>query len=230
MAKKLSESNVKALVIVLISLICLAIIAVVIFIVIFINDITGDNDNESVSNTDNTNTTNTLEENAIDYEYPIFDESKVIRSAEDSEKEITYNIKEYDSRGLFSATIVDNKVYISKEDLSGNFNSIYPNSSLNTGESYEISNITENIIDIHFGYVGTDYNRLILVVLAENGDVKYVDLSTTTNLDGNFVASDVIANNIVRIENVFINEDNSNRMSIILISNNESAYNVEDLI
>ena len=230
MAKKMSSKNVKTLVIVLSVLVCFGIISIVTFIGIFINNITGESSNESSSNVDS-NVTNVISENtSVEYEYPVFDENKIIKSSDSIETEVLYNIKEYDSRGLFSATIVDDKVYISKENINNNFDSIYANSSLNVGELYEVKNITEKVIDVHFGYVGADYNKLILTILTENGDVKYVDLSTTLNFDGNFEASDVIANKIVRIENVELKENNEIKKSIILISNDESTYNIEDLI
>lgn len=230
MAKKMSSKNVKTLVIVLSVLVCFGIISIVTFIGIFINNITGESSNESSSNVDSNVTNVTAENTSVEYEYPVFDENKIIKSSDSIETEVLYNIKEYDSRGLFSATIVDDKVYISKENINNNFDSIYANASLNVGELYEVKNITEKVIDVHLGYVGADYNKLILTILTENGDVKYVDLSTTLNFDGNFEASDVIANKIVRIENVELKENNEIKKSIILISNDESTYNIEDLI
>lgn len=230
MAKKISEKSIKSIVIFLALLVLIGIIAIAVFCIIFVNDITEDTDTPYTNNVNNISN-NITNENNIDYNYPEFDESKIVKTTENIDKETSYNIKDYDEQGIFSAIIDESKVYIKLEDINNNFNILYPSSNLKKDQSYEIKNITEKVIDINFGYLGENYSKLVLLLLCENGDIKYVDLSTSNVLNENLVANDnIIANNIVRIENVVTVDNNKETNTIIVISNDGMSYNVQDLI
>lgn len=230
MAKKMSDKTIKTIVIILALLVLIGIIAIITFSVIFVNDITEDTDSAN-TNTANSISNSLTAENVIDYDYPEFDETKIVKTTENVDKEVSYIIKDYDDQGIFSATIEDDKVYIKLEDINNNFNTLYKNSALIKNQKYEIKNVTEKVIDIHFGYLGDSYSKLVLLLLCENGDIRYIDLSTSNNLNGEFLANDnIIAKNIVRIENVIATEGEIESKTIILISNNGTSYNIQDLI
>ena len=230
MAKKMSDKTIKTIVIILALLVLIGIVAIITFSVIFVNDITEDTDSAN-TNTANSISNSLTAENVIDYDYPEFDETKIVKTTENVDKEVSYIIKDYDDQGIFSATIEDDKVYIKLEDINNNFNTLYKNSALIKNQKYEIKNVTEKVIDIHFGYLGDSYSKLVLLLLCENGDIRYIDLSTSNNLNGEFLANDnIIAKNIVRIENVIATEGEIESKTIILISNNGTSYNIQDLI
>ena len=90
-----------------------------------------------------------------------------------------------------------------------------------------IKHVLENKYGIHSPVISVQNRKPYL----ENGDIKYVDLSTSNVLNENLVANDnIIANNIVRIENVVTVDNNKETNTIIVISNDGTSYNVQDLI
>lgn len=232
MAKKMSEKSIRRIVIILALLVLVGIISIIVFSAIFFNDLTKESDEQSsLSNTTNTSENELITQSVEDYNYPVFDETKIVKTTGNIDKEVSYTIKELDNQGIFSASISDNKVYVELEDINNKFNDLYKNANLTKNQTYEVKNITEKVIDIHFGYIGNDFNRLFLILLCENGDVRYIDLSTSNTLNGEFLVNDnVIAKNIVRIENVIMKDSDGESNSIILISNNGTSYSMQDLI
>ena len=77
MAKKISEKSIKSIVIFLALLVLIGIIAIAVFCIIFVNDITEDTDTPYTNNVNNISN-NITNENNIDYNYPEFDESKIV--------------------------------------------------------------------------------------------------------------------------------------------------------
>lgn len=143
-------SNVKKIIILLIFFIIVAIIAMTSIIIYYVennsNSSSETNVQEEISEVEETDETE-------EYEYPEFVSSKIITSAEYASEELEYQLKAYDSIGVFSAVLDDGKVYLQLEDLTGTVSSLYPYSQMEKNNLYEITNIEANVIDVEIGYI-----------------------------------------------------------------------------
>lgn len=223
MSKKSYEDKFRKYIFILILFIIIALIAVTSIIIYYIQKSFG-NKNNKTSSVEN-EVLNVVES----YNYPEFDQNKIILVAGENGKKANYQIKEQDALGIFSAVISNEKIYIIKEDISGKFKSIYGTSILQNGKEYEISGINSKPIDIKIGYIGTDYKNPIVTILNDNGYVQIVKLKEGVS-NGKFVASNNIGKNIVRIDNVVEKTNETSEMSIIITSQDGTAYNLKDLI
>lgn len=223
MTRKSYENKFKKYIFILVLLIIISLIAVTSIIIYYIQ-----------KNFNNKNNKTSLVENEVlnvteSYNYTEFDQNKIILVAGENEKKANYQIKEQDALGIFSAVISQEKVYIIKEDITGKFKSVYGTSGLQNEKEYEVSGINSKPIDIKIGYIGTDYTNPIVTILNDNGSVQIVNLKEGIN-SGNFVASNNMGKNIVRIDNVVNKTNETSEMSIIITSQDGTAYNIKDLI
>ena len=165
----------------------------------------------------------------IDFDYPEFNSSKVIKSTDDVDSKIKYEIKTSDPQGMFSAIIRDDKVYIQKKDTTGIFESTYTNSKMENDKLYEIGNIDKKVIDIHIGYCGNGIVNPILLILTEDGSLRHVKLVDAI-ANGTYAASDVILKKVVRIEDVVVSKNNVETNSIVLITEDGNIYDIANII
>lgn len=226
MAKKNSGDRLKKYILLLVLFIVIALITITVIVIYYIQNNVNDRNNETAIINEENEVSNTVE--SI-YKYPEFNEDKIVKVAGEENKKVEYKIKRQDALGIFSAVIFNDKVYIIKEDISGRFKSIYGNSVIETRKEYEVSGINSKPVDINIGYIGTDYTNPLVTILTSDGYVQVVDLKEGVS-KGSFVAGKNIGSNIVRIDNVIVNKDNKAEMSIIITSQDETGYNIKDLI
>ena len=222
MAKKLSNGQVKFLVISLLILIIVGLSSIAGIVFYTLNKAISGNNNSNVATEDTDE--NTVESN-IEYEYPTFDNDKILKVAGDSEDK-SYNIKKYDALGIFSAAIKDNKVYFTIEDLNEKYDTLFSSEVFKKNVEYNITTEDLKVIDVHIGYIGTDFSKPILLILESSGKVYAIDVKSVLE-KGTITLNESIANNIVRIEDV---EDSKKEKSIILIRNDKTIYDVKNLI
>jgi len=190
-----------------------ALVGIIFLLQYYSNTHPANNNNSAIEG----NQTNEVEEELGDYEYPDFKSSKVLKSSDDVDSDIKYEIKTADAQGMFSAFIINDKVYIQKKDITGLFDETYINSTIEENKFYEIGNIDKKVIDIHIGYVGEGIINPVLLILTEDGSLRYLKLADAVST-GNYNASDVITKKIVRMEDVSVTKDNKNSNSIIVIT------------
>lgn len=165
----------------------------------------------------------------INFDYPEFQSSKVIKSPEDVDSKISYEIRKSDPCGMFTAVIREDKVYIQKKDITGLFDSTYVDSKIEANKLYEIGNINKKVIDVHIGYCGEGIKNPMMLILTEDGSLRYVKLLDAITT-GNYAASDVALKKAVRIEDVAVTKDNVETNSIVIITEDGNIYDLLNII
>lgn len=226
MAKKMTTEDAKKMTILLIVLIVIALIVMLAVGIYSISSLFNSNKN-AVQNSVNEVANETI--NLEEYEYPEIDKKNIVVTAGEDTTNTKYFIKAYDALGLFSAKIDDGKVYIEKNDLTGKYDELYPNSFMQSNTKYEVLNLGNSATNIKIGYLGNDYMKPVLVILQNNGKVSYVDIANSA-LIGTFEATELNAKRVIRIENVTIDTGNSENMGILIMQDDNTIYNLEDLI